>query len=443
MGLSAAGLISVAGLWVYFSNQADDRLAVQVAKVRARGEPLTSAELNDYYKPAENRPDMTKQLVAALAICEAPELKTMAAKLPIVGQAEEPPLPPKDWPQLEEVEGFLLQQTSALKTFRDLAQRDGTVRFPVDFTPGIATLIPNTQSLRNASRVLSLQFYVHLHRGHTGEAIECVLDQMALARALDQEPLLISQLVRIALVSVAISHAKQVVQCADLSDSEVVRLRAGLRKLEYQSCLQRALVGERTISYTACLDPQQAAGATGMSPGQAKLLSARTPARVGDATKILEFNLRISEAAEKSLYDAFQEGIRAEEEMKALSQGVWSKMSYAMTILLCPAYRQATTAFVRSAAKRDTADVALAAELYRRQHGKWPDTIEQLVPEFLPAVPIDQFCNHPLKMVSTADEFRVYSVGSDGVDNHGNISDRDDPGSDVGFVVPLRPDESR
>jgi hypothetical protein len=441
--LSLLGLIGLAAAWIYSTQHADERLAVQVAKVRARGEPLTTVELNDYYQPAQNRPDMTKEIIAALAVCDAPDLKSLAVKLPIVGQDEEPPLPPQAWTRLEEVEAFLEQQTSALETFRNLALRDGTARFPVDFTPGIATLIPQTQSLRHASRIVSLQFYVHLHRGRMGDAVECVVDQLALARALDQEPLLISQLVRIALLSVANSHAKQAVQCADLSDSDIVRLQEALRKIEYESCFQRALAGERTISYTACLDPQQAAGATGMTPAPARLLSTRTPARVADGAMILEMNLRISDAAAKSLYEALQESTRAEAEVKGLSRGVWNRMSYAMTILLSPAYRQATTAFVRAVAKRDTADVALAAELYRRRHGKWPDKIEQLIPGFLPVAPIDYFCNGPLKMVSAADELKVYSVGSDGVDNNGNLSHRDEPNSDVGFVIPLRRDSSR
>jgi hypothetical protein len=436
VGLSVAGLIGLAGVWYYVSTQLDERLAVQVAKVRARGEPLTTAELNDFYQPAQIRPDMTQEIMAALAICDAPALKPLAAKLPIVGQGPEPTLPPQDWSELEEVESFLSQQTSALETFRDVARRSGTARFPVDFTAGIATLLPQAQSMRPAARVLSLQFYVDLHRGRTSDAVECLLGQLALAGALDQEPILISQLVRIAIVSVAAHHVQHLLGMPDVSDADLVRLQQALRKLECQSCLKHAMAGERAIGYSVCVDAWLSDGSTTMTPAQARQLSSRSPKRVADAAKILELNLRITEAAEKSLFAALQAGAEAEAEMAALRAGLWNRISYAMTMLVSPAYRQALTAFARMSAKRDFTDAALAAELFRRRQGRWPETLDELVPDFLPRVPLDAFTDQPLKMTSTADEFKVYSVGSDGKDDNGNLSDRDAPSTDVGIVVP-------
>ncbi len=43
-----------------------------------------------------------------------------------------------------------------------------------------------------------------------------------------------------------------------------------------------------------------------------------------------------------------------------------------------------------------TADVAIAIHQYRLKHGKWPDSLELLVPEFIPALPKDPFTNGPL-----------------------------------------------
>jgi hypothetical protein len=438
MGLSGIGLVVIASLWVYSARQADERLAVQVAKVRARGEPLTTVELNDYYQPAENRPDVTKEIMAALAVCDAAELKSLAAKLPIVGTGPEPSLPPNAWPQLEEVEAYLLRQASALEAFRQLSQHCGTARFPVDFTPGVATLLPQTQSMRQASRVLSLQFYVHLNRGRTGDAVECLLDQLALAQALDQEPIIISQLVRLALVNVTVSHVQQAVRSTDISDADLARLQHELRKLECESCLKRAMAGERAIGYTVCVEPRLADGTLTMTQAEAQQMSSRSPKRVADATKLLELSLRIAEAADQSIFNALQESVRIETEVKGLSEGVWNRFSYIMTMLLSPAYKQATTAFARLAARRDTTDSALAAELFRRRRGQWPETLEQLVPEFLPRVPLDPFNNQPLKMISTDDELKVYSVGGNGIDDNGNFTKVDDPNSDIGFVIPLR-----
>ncbi|HEY3965866.1 MAG TPA: hypothetical protein VGM05_15005 [Planctomycetaceae bacterium] len=438
LGMLVLGVLSLGGGWIHLTQKEDERLAVQVEKVRARSEPLTTVELNDFYQPAQNRPDMTAEIMTALAICEAPDLQMSATDLPIVGKGPEIPPPPETWPQREAVEAYLARQRAALDTFREVARRDGTARFPVDFTPGIATLLPHVQTMRQASRVLSLQFHVDLHAGHSSEAVDSILDQIALARVMDQEPILVAQLVRAALISVAVSQVQETLAHSDIADDDLVRLQQGLRKIDYQSCLKQALVGERTVGYTACVDPRQAEGGRALTPAEARQLTQRHPKRVVDATKMLELNLRISEAADRSLFAALQESERVDVEMRQLSLGTWNRFSYSMTILLAPAFRQAITGFARSAAKRDCADAALAAELYRRQHGTWPESLEQLVPEFLPSVPIDPFNNQPLKLVSTPVELKVYSVGRDGTDDHGNISIREDPNTDTGFVLPAK-----
>ncbi|MGF0036827.1 DUF2339 domain-containing protein [Victivallis vadensis] len=45
-------------------------------------------------------------------------------------------------------------------------------------------------------------------------------------------------------------------------------------------------------------------------------------------------------------------------------------------------------------------DAGIAAELYRRRHGVFPDNWEQLIPEFLPAAPTDPFTGQPLQLES-------------------------------------------
>lgn len=46
---------------------------------------------------------------------------------------------------------------------------------------------------------------------------------------------------------------------------------------------------------------------------------------------------------------------------------------------------------------KDAALITIAAELYRRQHGEFPATAAQLVPAFLPEIPIDPYTDKPLR----------------------------------------------
>ena len=59
----------------------------------------------------------------------------------------------------------------------------------------------------------------------------------------------------------------------------------------------------------------------------------------------------------------------------------------------------------------DSTIVALGLTMYRRQHGSWPTSLEQLVPDFLPSVPLDRFDGKPMKYRLKDGKPIVYSVG--------------------------------
>lgn len=82
------------------------------------------------------------------------------------------------------------------------------------------------------------------------------------------------------------------------------------------------------------------------------------------------------------------------------------------------------TADTRTAA----AELVLAAHLHLRRTGSWPASPEDLVPALLPAVPQDPFDpGHALRTLVRDDRLVVYSVGTDGDDDHARPpSDPDD-----------------
>jgi hypothetical protein len=61
----------------------------------------------------------------------------------------------------------------------------------------------------------------------------------------------------------------------------------------------------------------------------------------------------------------------------------------------------------------------LAIRLYREDTGKLPSRLAELVPAYLPAVPLDPYDKQPLRYRVEGDRFVLYSIGSDGTDNGG------------------------
>jgi hypothetical protein len=96
----------------------------------------------------------------------------------------------------------------------------------------------------------------------------------------------------------------------------------------------------------------------------------------------------------------------------------------------------AAKVFHRRQAELRCAVAVLAAERYRWAHGRWPETLSDLVPEYIAAVPLDPFDGKPLRMGVLSDGLVIYSVGPDEQDNGGDLADRKDPdynGTDLGF----------
>jgi hypothetical protein len=92
-------------------------------------------------------------------------------------------------------------------------------------------------------------------------------------------------------------------------------------------------------------------------------------------------------------------------------------------------------------ARRDAALTVIAIESFRRARGKWPGALNELIPAFLPSLPLDPFDGKPLRYVAPSSEREqplLYSVGSDGVDDRGQVTTTDAARSGIRSLSLLR-----
>ena len=74
---------------------------------------------------------------------------------------------------------------------------------------------------------------------------------------------------------------------------------------------------------------------------------------------------------------------------------------------------------------------AIAIERWRLAHsGNAPDSLAELAPDFLPAIPKDPFDDQPLRYKKLARGYVVYSIGSDFTDDGGKPEPAEAKGSD-------------
>lgn len=71
--------------------------------------------------------------------------------------------------------------------------------------------------------------------------------------------------------------------------------------------------------------------------------------------------------------------------------------------------------------RRDAVVAALALELYNRRIGRYPSTLDELVPSYLPSLPIDPLNGEPLRYRLLNGSPVLYSVGDDRDDDGGRL----------------------
>lgn len=239
---------------------------------------------------------------------------------------------------------------------------------------------------------------------------------------------------RIAIDGMFREQLERLFSAVEFTDADLARLRADLQRAQYQGGLLQAMYGERVIGLATIQNPTKAVG------NEAPLFSRLRLIHGNDTRCYLECMELVVAKAKLPLPQAFA-GIKQLDADLAATMGASSPLSPAgnpMTKLLMPSLTGVLTAATRGTASNETADAALAVEQYRRRYGKLPEQLDDLMPEFLQAVPDDAFDGQPLRYIVGADGYVVYSVGQDLIDQGGLkgpiINALSDPG-DLTFEV--------
>ncbi|HEV3440852.1 MAG TPA: hypothetical protein VG122_26090 [Gemmata sp.] len=82
-----------------------------------------------------------------------------------------------------------------------------------------------------------------------------------------------------------------------------------------------------------------------------------------------------------------------------------------MANLFLPAVEKVAVAHWRGTVESRCAATGIACERFRLKSGSWPDSLSDLTPELLPAIPLDPFNGQPLRYQKLVDGVAVSSVG--------------------------------
>lgn len=299
---------------------------------------------------------------------------------------------------------------------RELRHLSGGVIVPLAENP-LATLLPHVDK---ASRVVSLLQHdatVSAVDGKSDDALNDVLAILAIARGLDDEPYLVSHLVRLRFLTTAVRATIRTVRLGDATNAKLAEVETGLAAAVKVRGLVTALRGERAgMSKLADLlakDPGQADGLLPGKPPPKAAVAVATSALLPEThARFLELITRAIAIAEKPPGpDRDAEFAQIEIEVRADT----SLEGEALRLVL-PSILRCYEADVRSVALLSAVSTAVRAERYRFRHGRFPTDWR----EFHDPPPIDPYTGKPMLLKTTADWIAVYSTGSDRIDGGGD-----------------------
>ena len=109
-----------------------------------------------------------------------------------------------------------------------------------------------------------------------------------------------------------------------------------------------------------------------------------------------------------------------------------------MTCLLVPAVVKVQHAADRTEQVHSNLHTAFALAAYRLDNGKYPKSLDALVPKYLAEAPHDLFSGKALVYRPDANSYLLYSVGINGKDEGGRNYDDDPQGDDLRVRMPRK-----
>lgn len=335
------------------------------------------------------------------------------------------------------IDAEILKQNAALT--RSPAQHGGAAVEPdADNPEAFALLLAHLSPLRECVRLLRADAIAAAHRGDAQRLHADLAAMITIAHQIRTPDTLISALVSCAMATLAAETTRDLIalrpdlltdaQLADLAHrfaalggpADFISLRG--ERLFFRDTIQRLYTddgngnGRLTAAGAAYFD--KIAALSGDSSSVGMLLTSTVVADRRALTRAYE---RLFDRAEASLSVPIwkQDVETADDILEEYIGTAVGRMRYLPLAVLAPALDRVRYTAQESVAQRDAALAVLAIESHRRAHGKPPESLAELIPSRLPAMPRDPADGEPLRYRRTGDGVVLYSLGADRADNQG------------------------
>lgn len=397
----------------------------RIEAIREAGQPVTLAELDAWYPRIPDAQNAALIYTNAFALMMFTESGNTNAR-----QIENIELPPRGQKltgdDQSELASMIASNAAALRLI-DSARDLKAGRYPIDLHQGFLTLLPHLAKLRGAVRLLLVNAILQTADGETEPAVHSLLNAMRVADSLKSEPLLISELVRIACWSLNAAHLENILNGTRLNKEQLAKLQEAMAEAEQPMAAVRALAGERAAALAVFDDP----GFRTMMLTGGSNTNAPVAERMKAGTIVTLLQITGQFGRDRAyLLDAFATNIAAirlnhpkrflEGERAAALFNAAPNRFYLFSRMLLPSLARFHQREAEHATRVRVVETALAIERYRLAHGNTlPNALEDLVPAYLKAIPKDPCDGQKLRFKKRDQGYVVYGIGADKTDDGG------------------------
>lgn len=211
----------------------------QNREMRGRGLPASPSEI-DRWRGGD---DKTAAIyAAAFRQMRQPELER--ENLLVAGAARFAPPNEKLSAAVRRTSLIYLKANSAAMALLRQAGTARSCKFPIDFTRGKTINLAHIAPLRQAARLFAIEALLHIDTGSPDDAAKAIAVIWNIARALDNEPLLLSLKSRDEIAEIGLQCLELCLERSPPSENASRELAAELAELESSRPLRQAIIGQ-------------------------------------------------------------------------------------------------------------------------------------------------------------------------------------------------------
>jgi hypothetical protein len=382
MGLVVALLLlGVRLIWGWYTTAA---LRNEVAKLRSRGQPIEAADFAFVPVPdAEN---------AAKYQFDAARAANPAANPPRATNMIYSGYPPYDAAWMTAAEGSEAAHGKLFALAREACRHTRVQwnsqpwRAPLGGAAIVGVIVGQLNGIRHLANVLADGAELAHVRGNDVEAIERLRDLRHLARSLRHDDTMISQLVAIGIEAMACSATMTIAPGLrlDMTTPPATRAEAQalIAELLDEDDMRRGFAQSFRVERAVMHEARQAEGAGTW------VIRPLVNAQLVREHHNYDVYVGAASLPNKPQVMAALTQLTAERPEDPTRSGVPRYSRWFGQYMNLERYFET---WYRVLAERRTVAVSLTAQLFRADHGRWPAKLEDLVPTYLPAVPLDPF----------------------------------------------------